>query len=351
MKPPIPPHHTESADRSVATRSGRHGGRNEGSLAGLRFALAGAGKVGSSLSHWLLASGAEMVSVLGRVPGQGGRRLAAELGVPFGSLGPLAEHGTAFRSVCAEAPDLLLITVSDDALESVAQNLAEGIRPRVALHCSGSRGAEVLEALRETGSAIGSWHPLRAFPAVLDDPALGRGTWFAVDGDDEARQLAQRLSAALGATSFELASEDRPLYHLAATLAAGGVATLMALVEELLLRRGLPRDLMSGYLALARGALDQVEGQDAAPRAITGPVARGEERTMATHRRALEEVAPELLPFVDALAAATRRQIARRDGGLTGRHDGSSVDPSERADTADPRDSGQPTSGPGIDAR
>jgi predicted short-subunit dehydrogenase-like oxidoreductase (DUF2520 family) len=43
-----------------------------------------------------------------------------------------------------------------------------------------------------------------------------------------------------------------------------------------------------------------------AERALTGPIARGDEDTVARQRAAVAERTPELLPLVDALAAAAR---------------------------------------------
>src|SRR5438034_210350 len=40
--------------------------------------------------------------------------------------------------------------------------------------------------------------------------------------------------------------------------------------------------------------------------ALTGPIARGDEGTVARHREAISERAPELLELYDALAASTR---------------------------------------------
>jgi predicted short-subunit dehydrogenase-like oxidoreductase (DUF2520 family) len=40
--------------------------------------------------------------------------------------------------------------------------------------------------------------------------------------------------------------------------------------------------------------------------ALTGPIARGDEATVARQRAALAERAPDLLPLFDALADATR---------------------------------------------
>jgi len=42
------------------------------------------------------------------------------------------------------------------------------------------------------------------------------------------------------------------------------------------------------------------------PRALTGPIARGDETTVDGHRAALQERAPELLPLYDVLAERAR---------------------------------------------
>ena len=55
-------------------------------------------------------------------------------------------------------------------------------------------------------------------------------------------------------------------------------------------------------------------GRSSAPeRALTGPIARGDEATVARQRAAVAERAPELLPLFDALAEATR-ELARPGG-------------------------------------
>ena len=46
------------------------------------------------------------------------------------------------------------------------------------------------------------------------------------------------------------------------------------------------------------------------PRALTGPIARGDAATVARHRAALREIAPELLPLYEALAARAH-ELAR----------------------------------------
>ena len=48
-------------------------------------------------------------------------------------------------------------------------------------------------------------------------------------------------------------------------------------------------------------------------RALTGPVARGDEATVARQREAVAEAAPELLELFDALTATTRALAADRE--------------------------------------
>ncbi len=51
-------------------------------------------------------------------------------------------------------------------------------------------------------------------------------------------------------------------------------------------------------------------------RALTGPVARGDEQTVAAQRAAVAERAPELLAMFDALVDATR-SLAATGGQVT----------------------------------
>lgn len=252
-------------------------------LAGLAFSLVGPGKVGSSLAVWAQAAGARLVATAGR-----------------GEVGGLRTEGQ----------DLLLVAVPDGALVEVAAALAGQPQAAVALHTAGSLDASVLAPLRAGGSAVGSLHPLKAFPHPLPDFAEARGVCFAIDGDLAAQALALRLAAAWEAVVAEVPAAARPLYHFAATLAAGGVLTLLATAAEIAARLELPPAVEHGYLELARGALATATPTGAAA-ALTGPVARGDTPTVLRHLAALRNLAPEKLPLAIELARETLRHLDR----------------------------------------
>lgn len=269
-------------------------------LAGLTLSLVGPGRVGRSLSSWAVARGARLDAIAGR-----------------SELTRLESGGS----------DLLLLAVPDGALPSVAETLARRPQAPVALHTSGALGASVLAPLAGTGSAAGSFHPLKAFPRPLPDPAAAAGTFFALDGPARALEMGERLAAAFGGTAGVVPEEVRDLYHLAASVAAGGVATLVASAGDLARGLGLPPAVARGYVALARGALAEMAreagggGEDGPPgleRAITGPLARGDFETFLRELASLARAGPPAarrLPLLSRLALETVRLTAGEEAG------------------------------------
>jgi predicted short-subunit dehydrogenase-like oxidoreductase (DUF2520 family) len=128
--------------------------------------------------------------------------------------------------------------------------------------------------------------------------AIGASTPRALD-------LARRLAAALGMRAFEIADADRTAYHAAASMAANFLVTLESAAARLAATAGVERELL---VPLMRAAVERwaVDG-DAS---LTGPIARGDEATVARHREAIYERTPELLDLYDVLADATRAVAA-----------------------------------------
>jgi len=272
-------------------------------LDGTRFALAGPGRVGASLARWLAAHGAQPVAFAGRPGSQAAARLALELGGRAVTTGELTS---------ADA-DLLLLALPDGVLGAAAADLACRAQAAVALHTAGALSFEILAPLAAAGVATGGWHPLRAFPEASRDPADARGVFFALDGAPPALAAGRRLAEALGGESAPVPASARPLYHFAATLAAGGVTTLLACAADLASRLGLPDAVRAGYAELARGALAAAAAAADPADAITGPAARGDAATIERHLEALERAAPDLLPLALEVARATLAQRARRE--------------------------------------
>jgi predicted short-subunit dehydrogenase-like oxidoreductase (DUF2520 family) len=224
--------------------------------------------------------------------------------VGVGRLGPalaaalraagLTVRGPLGRGASAAGATAVLLCVPDAEIAAAAAAIAPG--PLVG-HCSGATALDVL-----AGHEAFGLHPLMTVPA--DAPAgVLAGAGAAVAGSTpRALAAAEALARAAGMTPVHVADADRAAYHAAASIASNFLVTLEGAAERLAATAGVDRALL---VPLVRAAVENWAQRGAAD-ALTGPIARGDEATVARQRAALAERAPDLLPLFDALADATR---------------------------------------------
>ena len=223
----------------------------------------------------------------------GAGRLGTALTAALGAAG-LDVRGPLGRGATADGAALVLLCVPDREIATAAAAIAPG--PLVG-HCSGATGLTPL-APHEAFSL----HPLMTVAANAA-PGVLAGAGCAVDGTTpRALEAAGRLADVLGMRATRIAEEDRVAYHAAASIASNFLVTLEGAAERLAATAGVDRELLA---PLVRAAVEDWAARGAAG-ALTGPIARGDEETVARQRAAVEERAPDLLELFDALADATR---------------------------------------------
>lgn len=205
--------------------------------------------------------------------------------------------------------DVAFVAVPDDAIDDVVRDLdarmGESERDLLVVITSGVAQIERL-AGRAPNLRLARIHPLRAI--TLDAPAgILDGAVTAVTATDDATgSHAMGLARRLGMRPFELDDEDAAAWHAAGTIAAGGVVTLLAVARDLAIRAGVDEPAALAAVAdLATGAIAHA-ARTSPEHALTGPVARGDDGTVAAHRAMLGNDCPELLELYDALAGRTR---------------------------------------------
>jgi predicted short-subunit dehydrogenase-like oxidoreductase (DUF2520 family) len=213
--------------------------------------------------------------------GRLGRALASALRAP-------APHGRGYDGTGA---DVVLLCVPDGQIATAAAAIAPG--PLVG-HCSGATGLDVLAPHEAFGL-----HPLMT---VTRAGASFAGAGCAVAGTTpRALEVASSIGRSLGMRPFVIGDEDRVAYHAAASMASNFLVTLESAAARVAATAGVERTML---VPLVRAAVEAwaVEG-DAS---LTGPIVRGDEATVARHREAIGERAPELLSLYDVMADATR---------------------------------------------
>ena len=257
-------------------------------------------------------------------PGRAGRAFARSWTAAGGSIVLVARDAGAARAVARElaraevlalddrlrlACDVLILSVPDDAIGTLARRLSPRVACRFALHFSGALPSAELAPLSSGGTKVASIHPLRAFSGSGEDN--WSGAFVAVEGEEAAAKTASRLCRHVGARPHPISAANKPLYHAAATLAAGGSGSLLSFATRLWTRAGLAEeDGQSALAGLAAGAVEAV-GRLPFDRALTGPVARRDVETIRLHRDALA-CSPDLLELYALLAGETLRRTPGR---------------------------------------
>jgi predicted short-subunit dehydrogenase-like oxidoreductase (DUF2520 family) len=268
----------------------------------LRVGVIGPGRAGTALARALARAGHE-VTAAAAVSAASKQRVrdnfpAARLTEPAGVL---------------DDADLVLLTVPDDVLPGLVTGLAATQAPfagRLIAHASGAHGIRVLDPATREGALPMALHPVMTFTGRDDDVDRIKGVSFGVTAPDQIRPAAEALVIEMGGEPVFIAEQHRALYHAALAFAANHLVTLVAEAEDLLRKAGADNpERMLGPLLGA--ALDNaLRFGDAG---LTGPVARGDDRTVAAHVAAIRDTEPDALNAYLALARLTAdRALAAR---------------------------------------
>lgn len=273
----------------------------------------GAGPVATALATALRLGGVPVLGIWARRPAPA-RAAAAAAGV--------AAYSSAPPDLLLES-DIVVLAVRDDAVAQIATVLiGTGLitKKHVLLHCSGATAAaEAFADVADKVGGIGTLHPLRA---IADGKAVGRamkGTMFGIEGDERGRAAATALVHAIGGVALSLDGGQMASYHAAAAMASNYVVALIDAAAEVLATAGLaPDQAVAALVPLAQGALANIAEQGVAG-ALTGPIRRGDQATVARH-----------LAVLDGERAEIYRVLARRALEIAARLDGPTAPPRDR---------------------
>jgi predicted short-subunit dehydrogenase-like oxidoreductase (DUF2520 family) len=278
------------------------------------IAIIGAGSLGSFLAVALEAAGFTITEIVARDSPrsrQSARSLAAKVGAKAVTVRPAALDAT-----------VLWLCVPDGAIRGAASDLADrlfargaqqGSALRFAFHSSGALSSRELEPLRKAGIVVASVHPLMTFVRGAR-PSL-TGVPFAIEGDSAAKRVARRIVRALGGESFSLPAARKAAYHAWATLTSPLFLAFLVTLEEAARAAGLTRqEARRKILPIIQQTLANYSHLGSA-RSFSGPLIRGDAKTVANHLAALKKN-PGAREVYVALARAALRglPVKNRDG-------------------------------------
>jgi predicted short-subunit dehydrogenase-like oxidoreductase (DUF2520 family) len=263
-----------------------------------RVLIIGAGRMGRGVGLALARQGVDVRLY---------SRTRREVVAPVGTVPADGET----MAAAAATSDLILLAVPDDAIVALAAELAEGgsLTSRHAiLHFSGLLDRAALFSLAASGAALGSFHPLQTVADPATAPERLRGAFAGIEGDAAALEAGRWLAARLGMEPVVIPAAGKPAYHAGATIVANYTVALAGLAERLALAAGVAPEVAGRlYLPLLRGAAANLE-QLGAVHALTGPIRRGDVRTIAAHLATLDEQTADLYRRAGLEALVLARQ-------------------------------------------
>lgn len=240
----------------------------------------GAGKVGSTLARLLHRVGYTIAAIHSRTPSHA-RQLAEHT----------ASTATETLIACAKPADIVFLTVSDDAIQSVAQSLTPADwQGKAVIHTSGAASIDALDMLQQRGAMVGSLHP--AFPFADVETAMNQlaGTTFAIEASHAALQakLLQMVTA-LDGQPIIIPAGEKAHYHAALTIASNYTVTLYAIAQHMLTELGADEATANNALnVLVRATVENLV-QQGIPDALTGALSRADVGTIQAHLRIIND--------------------------------------------------------------
>ena len=271
-----------------------------------KIAILGAGRVGQGLALALKQTRHSIVALWNRAePVSLNESLKAQLVTDDLATAPFLTKAS-----------LVLVTVSDAAIEKVARQLVQNPhleKSTIVAHTSGSLPATTLAPL--PSKSIGSFHPMASCSTPERAARVLKSCHFTLEGSPEACQRLQEIAISLGASSSKLETSQKARYHAACVMASNLMVALFhqATIEAREAGLDAPHLPLS---QLATNTLQHIKEQGV-QNALTGPVRRGDLSTIRTHLetlsgrssevyRLLSQGAQELVPNADR---QTRQQI------------------------------------------
>ena len=260
----------------------------------LRVGVIGPGRAGTALARALARAG-HVITAASAVSATSKER--ARENFPGAELTEPAQ--------VIEDADLVLLTVPDDVLPGLVAGLATTGAPvqgRLLAHASGAHGIRVLDPATAAGALPLAIHPVMTFTGRDDDVDRIKGVSFGVTAPEQLRPAAEVLVIEMGGEPVFIPEENRALYHASLAFAANHLVTLVAQAADLLKQAGAdnPNHMLAPLLS---AALDNA--LRFGDNGLTGPVARGDDGTIAAHIKAIDAADPRAKNAYLALARLT----------------------------------------------
>ncbi len=247
----------------------------------MEIGIIGAGKVGCSMGKYMTEHGQKLAGFYSR-----SARSSEEAGTFTGTK--------AFEDLktIVAACDLLFVAVPDDRIGDVWQEICGlplSLEGKILCHFSGSLSSAVFSGIEDMGAFACSIHPMSAFSDKFTSYQQLKDVTLTMEGSERATQIVGALFADMGNKVLTIAPETKGLYHCSASLVSNFMIGLYEMGLDLLKQCGIGEEDARGLTTpLVKNNIQAMLEKGTAA-ALTGPIERGDVKTVEKHLEALGE--------------------------------------------------------------
>lgn len=164
----------------------------------------------------------------------------------------------------------------------------------IVFHCSGALPSGELAPARARGAVAASVHPLKSFADPADAVRTFGGTYCAAEGDGAALAVLRLAFEGIGASVAEIDPGVKTIYHAASVIVCNYLTALIETGLRCYEKSGYERGTALRMMEpLVRETLDNVF-RSGTVKALTGPIARGDDKVVARQIEALAQWEPRI---------------------------------------------------------
>ncbi|MBR1737790.1 MAG: DUF2520 domain-containing protein [Firmicutes bacterium] len=249
----------------------------------------GAGKVGTSLGKYFSSHNIPISGYFSRTFSSAEYAAQSTSSSAFDSLSSLVR-----------ASDIIFVTVPDDLISSVWENLSSlpsnTIKNKILCHCSGSLSSEVFSLSKKNGSEkygihTASVHPMLAFSDKNVSCETLSKAYFTIEGEPLALEKIKNILSVTKNKFQIVTAENKIRYHLACCFASNFFVASAAMASQLFSFCGI--DSIESLAPLMTENVRNITEKGVAD-SLTGPIERNDITTVNKHLSVLNDTDKQL---------------------------------------------------------
>ncbi|MFZ5354441.1 MAG: Rossmann-like and DUF2520 domain-containing protein [Bacillota bacterium] len=240
----------------------------------MRVGFIGAGKVGTAYGSYLKSHGISVEGYYSKTMDS-----AAKAAVQTGS-----KAYSNIENLVADT-DLIFITTNDDQIEAVCNSVSkcEALDSRhIVAHMSGALPSDILGSAAEKGCCTYSVHPLISIADSGFDGMFDNAVFF-IEGNNKSLSTITGLVSRTNNKYHIISPEKKALYHASACIASNYLVTVadtaLSCLEDIGINHS---DGIEALMPLIKSTIENI-GRLGTASALTGPIARGDAKTVSRH--------------------------------------------------------------------